>query len=104
MVFQLQLWSRNRLETLNSQLKKRVMKHIFLSAVSGILLSFPVAYGDGAQYLRDAAQLYQNGDYFKAARYAFSAAEEDSSLKPDAYAWITLGLIRSGLPNSASYF
>jgi hypothetical protein len=57
-----------------------------------------------AQYLRDASQLYKAGSYFKSARYAFAAFEEDASLKPDAYAWITLGLLRSGLPNSATYF
>ncbi len=80
--------------------------------LSGLILSwiiFPLtAFGDmelsGGDYLREASKIYSQGMYFKAARYAFAAAESDRSLKPDAYAWITMGLIHAGMPNAASYF
>ncbi|HLD99778.1 MAG TPA: hypothetical protein VJB59_05935 [Bdellovibrionota bacterium] len=55
-------------------------------------------------YLRDAQALYQSGQYFKSARYAFAAHEQNQSLRPEAYSWITLSLTRAGLYNAASYF
>jgi hypothetical protein len=58
----------------------------------------------GRDYLRQAAHFYKEEEYFKAARYAFAAVEEDPSLRGDAYAWTTLGLMHAGLPNLASYF
>jgi tetratricopeptide (TPR) repeat protein len=54
--------------------------------------------------LRNAQSLYASGQYFKAARYAFQAREVDPLIAPDAYAWITLGLVRAHLYQSASYF
>lgn len=62
------------------------------------------AAGQGEQYLADAKALYRQGQYFKAARYAFAAQEEDPALSAEAYSWVATGLIRAGLPNSASYF
>jgi hypothetical protein len=74
--------------------------------VSSLASSFVYAEEpvSGTQYLQEAAQLYRSSQYFKSARYAFAAFENDPRLKPDAYAWITMGLLRAGLPNAASYF
>lgn len=55
------------------------------------------------QALRDAQTLYQAGQYFKAARYAFSAKEDDA-LSAEANAWITVSLAKARLYQSASYF
>ncbi len=61
-----------------------------------------------AQLLQDARSLYQQGQYFKAARYAFAASDPLHELKSaqeaEAYSWVALSLIRSGLRHSASYF
>ncbi|HAR41772.1 MAG TPA: hypothetical protein DCS07_03955 [Bdellovibrionales bacterium] len=54
--------------------------------------------------LEDAQTMYRTGSYFKAARYAFDAAQENPELKAEAYSWITLSLLRAGLPDTASYF
>jgi hypothetical protein len=79
---------------------------LFLSAFS--FLAPGLAYGDskaeGHQYLQNAEQYYKSHDFFKAARYAFAAMENDPALKPQAYAWVTLGLVNAGLPHAASYF
>ncbi len=68
----------------------------------------PSAHADsqvqGRQLLREASEFYKKDEFFKSARYAFAAIQEDPSLKPDAYAWVTLGLMHAGLPNLASYF
>jgi len=58
----------------------------------------------GTQYLEDASEYYKSGQYFKSARYAFAAIQQEPSLKPSAYSWITMGLLHAGLPNAASYF
>jgi hypothetical protein len=57
-----------------------------------------------ADYLRSAQSLFASGQYFKSARYAFQARELDPLMAPDAYAWMTLGLARAHLYQSASYF
>ena len=59
---------------------------------------------DGPASLRDAQSLFQSGQYFKAARYAFAASQQSPGLSAEAYSWITVSLIRAGLPNAASYF
>lgn len=51
-----------------------------------------------------AATLFNQGQYFTSARYAFSAMQQDPRYKPEAYSWITVGLARAGLYNAASYF
>jgi tetratricopeptide (TPR) repeat protein len=89
------------------QVRNRVLTS-FLVLVASVHMGSSVAHAEatptGAQYLRDAAQLYQSGMYFKSARYAFAAFETQPSLRPDAYAWVTMGLMHAGLPNAASYF
>lgn len=58
----------------------------------------------GAAALRDAQAFYRQGQYFKAARYAFNAKQLDQGLSAEANSWITLGLMRARLYNSATYF
>lgn len=54
--------------------------------------------------LVEAKKLYAQGQYFSAARYAYSASQESPAEKPDANATVTLALIKAGLWNSATYF
>lgn len=56
-----------------------------------------------ASALENAQRLYDSGQYFQAARYAFSSTEEGVS-PGEAYSWITLSLMKAGMPQSASYF
>jgi len=72
------------------------------------VLFFSAAMAPAAQAvpreLGEAQAFYRDGQYFKAARYAYDASQEDPSCASDAYSWMTLGLARSGLYNSAAYF
>ena len=100
MVFQSDIQYRRRRTLLNAG---------FIAMLFGVLLLgfSDQAFADATQakeYLRSAQTLYKDGQYFKAARYAFSAAQEDRLLRDEAYPWVTLGLIRAGLYHSASYF
>ena len=93
MVFQLQLRNRIRLQT--------------LIGVLATVLSMASASADSAtaqEYLHTAQNYYHQGLYFKAARYAFAASEDDPSVKAEAYSWITLGLTKAGLYNASTYF
>lgn len=54
--------------------------------------------------LESAKQFYRDGQYFKAARYAFDSIEEEPATAPESYAWVTAGLVQSRLFHSASYF
>ncbi len=98
MVFQFQFRTWTRVETLTRG----------LTGFCFWALSISLAYGDskdeGHHYLQNAEQYYQAHDYFKSARYAFAAMEHNPALKPQAYAWVTLGLMGAGLPHAASYF
>ena len=96
MVLQLQFWRGIRLETL-------ILRLAFLLLVTSYQANANGA-PSGSEYLREAADLYHSQSYFMAARYSFAALETDPSLKADAYAWITLGLVHAGLPHAASYF
>lgn len=64
--------------------------------------------GQNQNYLANARQYYRQGQYFRAARYAFAAIENGNgrpeSEKAEAYSWVTLGLTHAHLYNSASYF
>ena len=72
------------------------------AGIAGVTLFFAAAAHAGT--LQDAQALYQSGQYFKAARYAFAAAEENPAIHAESYSWVTLSLVRAGLPNAASYF
>jgi hypothetical protein len=92
LVFQLQLRNRLRLPAL-------------VAVLASVFVSSAHADAQRAQdYLRTAQHYYSQGLYFKAARYAFAANEEDSSVRADAYSWMTLGLTRAGLYNASVYF
>jgi hypothetical protein len=93
LVFQLQLRNRFRLPA--------------LIGVLATALSITSASADSAtaqEYLRNAQSYYHQGLYFKAARYAFAASDEDPGLRAEAYSWITLGLSHAGLYNASTYF
>lgn len=68
-----------------------------------MLVGVPAAYGS-EEDLRLARQFYQSGQFLQAARYAFSSFDDAPHLQPQAYALVTLSLMRSGLHQSASYF
>ncbi len=89
MVFKLQLWPRFRLQAI---------KYYF------VLMLLVLSHSSYGSLLTDAQSFYESGQYFKAARYAFAASEENHSLQPVAYSWITISLIHAGLYHSASYF
>lgn len=57
-----------------------------------------------SQALNQARQLYNQGQYFSAARYAYSATNEAGSEKGEANAVTALALAKVGLWNSATYF
>lgn len=75
-----------------------------------MLLLLPVRSGAisdlerGQTLLRESQSLFSQGQYFKAARYAFSAQSETPELQSDAYGMITISLYEAGLYHSASYF
>ncbi len=74
------------------------------------LVTVPARAADWSprQYLAEAEANYREGYYFRAARYAFAATENEnggqSAIKPQAYSWITISLVKAGLYNAASYF
>ena len=57
-----------------------------------------------AQRLSEARALYGSGQYFKAARYAFNAGEENPARKAEAQAFVAQALVQGGLEQSAAYF
>lgn len=91
MVFKLQLRTRSRVQTL-----------VILPVALAALLSSSGA--QASQKLSEAKALYRSGQYFKAARYAFDASEENPAQSAEAYALTTQGLLRAGLYNASSYF
>ncbi len=97
MVQQLQLRFGHRAQTL-------ILIASFLFLVSDLTFALDRERTVAEQSLADAQRLYDSGQYFKAARYAFAATEQDQSLQADAYSWVTLGLVKAQLPNAASYF
>jgi hypothetical protein len=58
----------------------------------------------GADPLATAQLLYRQGQYFTAARFAFSAAEGDPARVANAYSWVAVSLDLAGLHQAASYF
>ena len=101
MVLQLQLRRWSGVETL--------IRRVSIVILCSLAAASVRVYADdrapsGSQYLEDSSHFYKAGEYFKAARYAFAALQQEPSLKPSAYSWITMGLLHAGLPNAASYF
>lgn len=77
------------------------------SALTGAFLSLAVLSvtpAFAADSLTQAKALYNQGQYFSAARHAYAASQESSAQKAEANSYVTLALIRAGLWNSATYF
>ena len=112
MVFQLQFCSRNRMENVSAPGGVVLQRRSLILCILGITFlsvfdatsSLFAAESQAKQYLRDSVKLYQKGQFYSSARYAFAAVQEDSSLKSEAYSRIALGLTQAGLPHAASYF
>jgi hypothetical protein len=108
MVLQFQLRAWTRVETLNLKRNRPCFLLSILLGMSAIIAANSLAFADSKveahQYLQDAEKYYKSRDYFKSARYAFAAMEHEPALKPQAYAWVTLGLMNAGMPHAASYF
>jgi len=93
---------------------KNIMGLAILAALlgTGLALAEPVGSDQqeadkDKQLLRDARTLFDQGQYFQAARYSFAASQaapDDSRLEAQAYSWIAVSLVRAGLPHAASYF
>ena len=102
MVFQLPFRFWTRVQDLRSRRGALLLACLFF-------IQIPIALGgvetpSAHSALQDAQKFYQSGQYFKAARYAFAAGEENPALQPLAYAWVTSSLVQAGLYNTASYF
>lgn len=94
MVYALQLQHRRRLQAV-----------VLAGAVSFFGLSSVTSAEDvGSDRLSDARAFLSQGQYFRAARYAFDAQQEDRKLSGQAYTLAAVGLLRAGLKNAASYF
>lgn len=84
-----------------AHLRKALLAALLLAALPG----GPRALADEpAKEFQEAQGLYRSGQYFRAARYAFSAKEGQPALAAEANALIATSLTRAGLYNSASYF
>lgn len=75
-----------------------------LASVSVLLLLLCNGPARAEESLAPARTLFNAGQFFKAARYAFSAAEKDGVSKAEAYALISSSLLRAGLHNASAYF
>jgi tetratricopeptide (TPR) repeat protein len=78
------------------------------TAVSGSSAWAADSDGQSQNYLSTSRQYFRQGQYFRAARYAFASIENGSdrseSEKAEAYSWVTLGLARARFYHSAAYF
>ncbi len=100
MVQQSQLHHRRRIPSLGGFWRAM----IFLFGIVTAWAATAHADGDASRYLQDAKNLYGQGRYFTSARYAFAAQVEDSALAPEAYSWMTSGLVKAGIYQASSYF
>jgi hypothetical protein len=81
------------------------MKRLVLMAAAGLLATGAEASQElASQRFREAREFQRSGQYFRAARYAFNAGEEDPDRKSEAHAWVAQALVQAGLEQSASYF
>jgi hypothetical protein len=95
-VFQLQFHSRRRFQALIGLALASCFLNIFSASAEET---------DARSLLKSAQEFYREGQYFRAARYAFGAAQAtDSNLENEAYSWVTIGLAQAGLPQAATYF
>ena len=59
---------------------------------------------DARQTLQEAQKLYNSGQYFSAARYAYGAGQGAGVSAGESNSWVALSLMKAGLYNSATYF
>jgi len=83
-------------------------KRGFLAALLGVSFvalpaSSPTRAAD-SEALSQARALYNQGQYFSAARYAYASSQQNPRTKAEANAVVTLALGHAGLWNSATYF
>lgn len=70
-----------------------------------LLLALSIAQAsEGDPTLAEVQSFYNDGQYFTAARYAFTYGENHPERKAEAYAWITQSLASAGMYQSGSYF
>lgn len=86
-------------------LKLRFQRWTWLPALVA-LHALPAVAGraEAERDLAQARELFSSGQFFKAARYAFSAGEEDGSVLPQADSLIAVALARAGLHQASTYF
>ncbi len=83
--------------------RRIIARSCFLGCWIGLSLGALSAHASQEEF-RLAQQYYQQKDFLQAARYAFSAIEDEPALQPRAHALISLSLMRAGMYQSASYF
>jgi hypothetical protein len=59
---------------------------------------------DARKNLQEAQKLYNSGQYFSSARYAYAAGQESGVSAGESNSWVALSLMKAGLYNSATYF
>lgn len=100
MVFKLQ----RRLRPRVSFLIRAALTAALVSALGASWAPSRACAASGAENLKAARSFFNGGQYFKAARYAFSAAETGGVSNADVYALITSSLLKAGLHNASAYF
>ncbi len=82
-----------------------MMRIAFTTVIATVLGSVGViTSASAATALVEAKKLYQQGQYFSAARYAYAASQDSAATRAEATSYVTLSLARAGLWNSATYF
>lgn len=74
-----------------------------LTAIFAVVVYGVCGTAQASERLKEAQSLFSSGDYFRAAQYAFDAKQGGAS-EAESYALITQALVKSGMPQSASYF
>ncbi len=54
--------------------------------------------------MQESLRAFEHGHYLQAARYAFSAAQDNERQQSEGYARVTESLVREGMPYMATYF
>lgn len=104
MVYQLQLYTWLRHASLRAAVIAAAAGLLLIQLSSAVYAADSSGSGDQAAYLATARTLYNEGQYFRSARYAFESIEKSPETKADAYSWITLDLTKAHLYNAATYF
>ncbi len=87
--------------------KNRTVLILLISTIAASFSLIHSSYADdpsAGELFKESKVHFNEGQYFKSARYAFSANQEISGSSGIAYSHITQGLMHAGLYNSAVYF